>query len=375
MTATSYLLRTFIFALALALLVLGLNVVVDPYGITGVKRIPHLSEYKVEINEHTGLMKKYQPLFENYNALIVGNSRVEMGMNPSHSCFQHEKMKVYNLGIPGEDLRMQLAYALNLIYQKPIQTVFLSIDFADFIGPEWRPLPIIPMLEQEEEMFMYSTSGDINPDYPRIRFLDYYKSLFSLDAMVASISTISGQSEASPDRDLAGFNPARDFTEAVRLAGPSELFDQKMFELKVKYSNIWYFRRADQRLDSVVEDLSAFLDILVRRDIKVYLFTNPFHESYWEMFRAQGYMPLYDDWMASIEAVVRKHTTGSVLFWNFSEDSPFIHEKVPAKGVKSGPLQWFWEPSHYRRQLGDLMIDTMLSESCETDVAFGRRVH
>ena len=111
MTATSYLLRTFIFALAASLLVLGLNFVVDPYGITGVKRISNLNEYKVEINEHTGLMKKYQPLFESYNALIVGNSRVEMGMNPSHRCFQHGKMNVYKVNV---DEERELAQALSI---------------------------------------------------------------------------------------------------------------------------------------------------------------------------------------------------------------------------------------------------------------------
>jgi hypothetical protein len=42
--------------------------------------------------------------------------------------------------------------------------------------------------------------------------------------------------------------------------------------------------------------------------------------------------------------------------------------------VRSGPLQWFWEPAHYRQELGDLMVDAMLSDTCATEIAFGRRV-
>jgi hypothetical protein len=61
-------------------------------------------------------------------------------------------------------------------------------------------------------------------------------------------------------------------------------------------------------------------------------------------------------------------------FWNFSGDSAYIHEVVPPRGVKSGPLHWFWEPSHYRRQLGNLMIEAMLADGCGTQDAFGARL-
>ena len=75
-----------------------------------------------------------------------------------------------------------------------------------------------------------------------------------------------------------------------------------------------------------------------------------------------------------MEDLVRKHEDSSIIFWDFSGDSSFIHEAIPAAGVRSGPLQWFWEPAHYRRQLGDLMVNAMLSERCNADVAFGRQV-
>jgi len=375
MSAKTYLLRVLICSLVVSVLVLGLNFVVDPYGVTGVPRIPHLNEYKVDINEHTRLMKKYQPLFAHHNALIVGNSRVELGISPSHPCFSDAGMDVYNLGIPGADVRTQLAYALNLVYQQPIKAVFLSLDFTDFISPQLRNYQGRPaMLEQPAGEFKLTASGEPNPDYLRIYLLDYLKSLFSLDALVASVRTIVLQSNDAPDRDAAGFNSARDFDKAVRIEGPRALFDQKMFDLQAKYSTPWYLRDPDGRLDPAFEDIDAFLAIAAERGIAVYLFTNPFHDRFWDMLRTQGHLPAYEDWMRSMEALVRKHESTAVVFWDFSEDSPYIHEAVPAEGVKSGPLQWFWEPAHYRQELGELMVDAMLSESCDTKVAFGHRV-
>ncbi len=375
MSAKTYLLRTAFYSLIAGLFVLGLNFTVDPYGVTGVRRLPHLNEYKVDINEHTGLMKKYQPLFAQHNAIIVGNSRVELGISPTHHCFSDNGMNVYNLGIPGTDVPTQLAYALNIIYQQPIKTVFLSLDFTDFISPQVENTQGKSfMLQHSNGEFRYTAFGEPNPDYPRIYFLDHLKALFSLDALVASIRTILLQNSVSADRDNSGFNPARDFEEAVRIEGPRALFDQKMVDLQRKYSTAWYLRDADGRLDPAFEDLDVFLSIAAARGIKIYLFTNPFHEKFWEMLKQEGHMPLYEDWTKSIENLVKRHEGGSVVFWNFSEDSSYIHETIPAARDRSGPLQWFWEPAHYRQQLGELMINAMLSDRCDTEVAFGRRV-
>jgi len=375
MNARTYLSRALLFSLLTAVAVVAVNLVVDPYGIVGTPRIPGLSEYKVESNEHSRLMKKYQPLHAAYNTLIVGNSRVELGIRPSHPCFAKSHLAVYNLGMPGADVRTQLEYAMNLVHEQRIETVFLGIDFTDFISsaPQDVAHPT-SFLELTTGEFRYTAAGSPNPDFAVQKARDYLKALFSLDALLASVKTVLMQSPAAPDRDLSGFNPARDFDEAVRVEGPHTLFAQKMNDLRLKYSRPWYLRDTHGNLNSAVADLDAFLSLAGKRGIKVYLFTNPFHEQYWELMRTEGHMPVYEDWMRSMEALAQKHRGDAVAFWDFALDSNYVHEPVPGAGVKSGALQWFWEPAHYRQQLGDLMIESMLSESCESHVVFGRRV-
>jgi hypothetical protein len=376
MNAKTYLLRAVLFSLLIIPAVVAVNLVVDPYGIVGTPRISGLNEYKVDINEHSRLMKKYQPLFGSHNAIIVGNSRVELGIRPSHSCFSASGMSVYNLGIPGADVRTQLEYALNLVYQQPIQTIFLSVDFTDFISPApQRNNHLASMLNETNGEFKNTTAGTPNPNYPLMAFKDYLKSLFSLDGLISSIKTVALQSPTTPDRDAAGYNPARDFEEAVRTEGPAALFGQKMHELRAKYSRPWYLRDTDGHLDPAFDDLDTFLSIVGNRGIKVYLFTNPFHEIFWDLLRSQGHMQAYEDWMHSMGELVQRHQGSAVAFWDFSVDSAYVHEPVPQSGVKSGPLHWFWEPAHYRQQLGDLMVDAMLSPECGSDVAFGHQIY
>jgi hypothetical protein len=320
-------------------------------------------------------MKKYQPLLASHNALIVGNSRVELGIRPTHDCFRHNGIEAYNLGIPGAEVRTQLEYALNLVHQQPISTVFLGLDFTDFISMRQQPnTDQSPTAGQANGEFRFTTSGEHNPGYRWVVLRDYFKSLFSLDALVASIKTIALQGRNAADRDNAGFNPARDFAAAVSVEGPHALFAQKMASLQAKYARPWYFRDTQGQPNRALGELNAFLDIAAARGIKVYLFTNPFHDSFWELLRTEGHMPAYEDWMREIENLLRKRRSGEVQFWDFARDSAYIHERVPAAGVRSGPLQWFWEPAHYRQELGDLMIDAMLSDTCATGIAFGRRV-
>lgn len=375
MNAKTYILRVVFFTVLIVFAVLGLNYFADPYAITDTGRHPGFNQYKVDISNHTRLSKKYQPLLREYNALIIGNSRVEMGIDPSHHCFTQNELRVYNLGLPGASIRIQLNYALNVMYQQPIDAVLLSLDFTDFLSSSAQPEKRAPqLLKQLAGTLEYLSSGHPNPEFVRIKLLDYYKSLFSLDALVSSLKTVVLQGNETADRDENGFNAARDFAHAVGIEGTGALFEQKMHELEKKYSSPWYLRDTNGQLAQSFDDISAFLAMATKRGVEVYLFTNPFHESYWELMEEQSLMSVYADWMQSMTELVRAHQGRSVSMWNFSQNSVYIHEKIPGRGVKTGPLNWFWEPAHYRRELGDIMVDAMFSESCSREAVFGNKV-
>jgi len=376
MSPKSYLINCIFYATALMSLVVTLNFAVDPYAIFGIPRIPHFNAYKVDIAPHVKMMKKYQPLLEQYGALVTGNTRVEIGFDPKHHCLAESGLKLYNLGISGANVPTQLLYALNLIYQQPIESVFVSLDFVDFA---WTPrdnrFSDPPLSAFSIGGLKYSGAGVPDPGYRKIKLLDYFRSLFSLEALVSSIKTIALQDGSAPDRDSAGFNPARDYGEIVRVEGAGALFDKKRAELFEHFGTRWFVSTEEGRLDPSFNDLRIFLDIATARGIVVYLFINPLHESYWDLIRSQGHTHLYEEWITELRAIAADYPADEVSLWDFAVDSPYIHEPVPPPGQKTGPLNWFWELSFYRRQLGDLMIDAMLSDSCGSKVVFGQKLH
>ncbi len=375
MGAGQYLLRTVFASLALIVVVVTCNWLVDPYGITDAPRIAGVNASKVDINLHVRLLKKYQPMFARYDTLIVGKSRVEMGLDPEHACFRKEGREVYNLGVPGAELATQIAYALNVIYQQDIRAVYLSVDYTDFIDTDPRRPPYSEALFTETQGDLrYLPSGQENRDHWQTRSSDYLKALFSVDALFSSLKTLATQGPAAADRTARGFNPGRDFQGMVAVEGAHSLFVQKGDELARKYGRPWYFRGPDGALPEQFALLEQFLDIVRERDIDVTVFTNPLHEEFWSLMRRSGNLAQYDDWRSTLVRRLRSREDPRLRFWDFAIDSEYIHEAVPPAADRSGPLEWFWEPSHYRRELGDKMLESMLSDQCGTGVSFGERV-
>lgn len=372
--------RRYIFALTLAflgfsILTVSVNYLVDPYLMMGTKRWQGFNLHKIKIDKHLKISKAYHPNFGEWDTLLVGNSRIEMGLDPNHSCFRKPTKKVYNLGLPGADVRQQLEYALNLIYQQPVKQVFLSIDFVDFLVlNEWRAPKGGPDFDAPSGRLKFTFDGSKNPDHIWAAFMDHYRALFSLDALFGSLQTLALQSPRQPDRDNRGFNPARDYQYGVSIEGAHAFFAQKMSIMENKYGKGWGLKYNNGSPSQSFTVLARFLEIAEKRGIKVILFTNPFHQNFWDLLRDKNLYEMHQVWLDEVQAVISNVGSPNISLWDFSADSEYIHEKVPADHLKGNPLTWFWEPAHYRKELGDLMLNRMLADQCKTESQFGAKL-
>ena len=83
-------------------------------------------------------------------------------------------------------------------------------------------------------------------------------------------------------------------------------------------------------------------------------------------------MQLYPEWRRQLVDKLKQGE--AVKLWDFSGDVAYRRETVPEPGAAGPPLDWFWEPAHYRRELGDLMLQSMLQDSCDLPTGFGVRL-
>lgn len=347
------------------------NFVADPYLVFGSPRISGFNQVKTEINDYVRTAKAFEPFRHPTDVLFAGNSRVEMGLDPDHACLKKLELYAYNLGIPGAGVGQQLNYVLNVIYAQPVQRVFLSVDFVDFLVSEGTTPPPADRVVSTGNLPRRFDRSD-NPEYVWTTAKTRFQALLSLNAATSSVQTVLLQGPHRPDRLVNGFNPARDFAHTTSVEGPGALFEQKMAALQERFELPMSLRYVDGTLSRDFDLFSRFLDIAAVERVEVEVLTNPFHELFWDLLRTRGLFDAHADWLEEIESRVRM-APGRVTLWDFSADSEFIHESVPPAGVKAPSLDWFWEPSHYRKSLGDKMLDSMLATECGSQAIFGRQ--
>src|SRR5271168_5588181 len=96
-------LRTWIGTLVvLALLVVALNLLIDPYDVFGTPRLPHLSVLKPGPKNHALLAKTYQEARAHPVTVLIGSSSTHIGIDAKAPTWPASMQPVFNYGIPGK---------------------------------------------------------------------------------------------------------------------------------------------------------------------------------------------------------------------------------------------------------------------------------
>lgn len=324
--------RYFIFTIALSLslfMLLGLfNYFVNPYNIFAIERIEGLNTFKPEAGKRVRTFKKYQPIYQQPHTLIIGNSRVEMGLDPHHRVFSHIP-SVYNLGVPGLGVNSQLQYAQRVIQSASVKQVIIAIDFADFLT---------------------RTAHQFKPNVLHVQPIkEKYAALWSLDSLKASIVTLVRQDSLGSNRLTNGFNPANDYIPIIQYEGQDVLFEQKIDMLhKMFKDKVWDQQLMLNEHNSDLAILQQYLTPWIEQDITIKLFINPYHRDYYVTLAQHDLLTSFDDW----RALMAERFSHQVDFCDFTA---LGYDKSDNRLNKS-ELAFFWEPAHYKKELGDIML-------------------
>ena len=350
---------------ALSALVIAFNVVIDPYGYFRLVTIPGINVKKPRPDVDMVAIKTAGVHAVKPDALILGNSRAELGFDPEHPGFLKRGLTAYNYSIPGSDLEMawrQLGG--NGASPKP-RLVVLGLDFQDFlIDPEAKSV------EYREPV----------PQSAWTSLRNQLKAVYTLSALVDSITTVLIQSRPyAATLTTRGFNPMREYVPITRIDGWHALFQHKAESVA---------RSLVTLPTSVVahgNDSSPPLD-LVRRIVRasvthgteLHLVIYPYHSQLLTLYDAAGLWPAFEEWKRHIADVVAKEAAaalgpGKVVLWDFSGFHRFALESVPSKNDRTADMRWYWEAAHFRKELGDLILDRIL-DGAEGEEGFGLRL-
>ncbi len=344
----------------------AVNVAVDPYGLFGTPRVEGLTAVKPAAVERSRVSKPYQVERARPATVIAGNSRAEIGLDPASRCWAETERPVYNLGLPGASLPLQLATLRHAVEGGSVRTVVLTLDFLDVLragdtatageggsGGE--------TLRNSERRLRLLPDGSPNGDRWQQQAVDLWKATLSLGALRDSAVTLASQRlpQAADLRD-DGFNPARPYLGIIAAEGQAVLFRQKREELDSLFGQPG-LRLPPLEASPELTALAATLDALAVRGVRTLLVLNPYHADYLAAVDEAGLWPDMQRWKEAVLAIAEPR---GLAVWDFNTLSAYSQEPAPAAGDRRSLLRWFWEPAHYRPELGEQMLAAMLGRDC-----------
>ena len=351
--------RLWLLTLSLSLTAVALfNVVIDPWGLHGLARIDGVNTVKIRPDRAIGELKFARALRHAPDALILGNSRADIGIDPTHGSVVALARRPFNLAEPGAALTAQVHQleALLSAGHRP-RLLLVGLELFDLLNAEplrrtqWKPRDDLQMQQRATRL----------------------QSVITLTALGDSLLTLRAQRDphAATLRD-DGFNPLRDYEGMAAREGYAPLFRQRAAENARRIGAHRWPSRLDATADFIA--LRRLLELAAQHDIRVECFTYPYHAHILGTLHRAGLMDEVTTWKQALADTVHAAAAQGtrVRLWDFISVTAETAEAVPPPGDRRSVTRWYWEGGHFKAALGQRMLERMLGTGGTEN--FGRQL-
>ena len=344
------------------------NVIVDPYSVYGLVDLRGLNHVKPHAGTHGEAAKMHMLARAAPVALVLGNSRAEVGFDPEHAAWPQAMRPVFNAALPGtgpgtslQFLRHALAVARQTGGPAP-RLVVWGVDFMDF-------LPSPQSLPATTKSVIASEGGDLRTVTGRMQ------ATLTLDALLDSLATVAAQRDPySQHLTAQGFNPMRDYERIAAQEGYRALFRQRS-ESQVRTLVAWAALSPRPRVDQAeeFETVRQVMALCAQEGIELKIVLYPYHARLLHAVRLAGIWSELEAWKMALVRTVAEESLrlGSrVPVWDFALFNSRMVEMVPRPGDRQSVLLGYWEAGHFKQALGDLVLARVL-DAVAVDDEFG----
>ena len=334
-----------------------INAIVDPFGVFRWMEIPGINVHKPAINIEDSRNKLQAISAVKPRSLVLGSSRTETGINPNSPYWLDAKFPAYNLSLVSGNMSVVNEYFLHANTVRPVENVLLGVDLVMF----------------KENLRGKETTSRLNAHKRNIRTSDietnmYY--LLSLDALLASIKTVSQQSTVeNQDFLYNGQRSPLPFEKRQKTLGHGKMFQtqEKKYLFQQRYTDSRRGRYLFEESKNPPANIKAFSDLVsycLTNDIKLKVFINPIHARQQEIIYHEKQWHTFEQWKQELLNIVEKANTHHqhvepVQLWDFSGYNTVTMEAVPKLNDTKTAMNWYWESSHYKATVGELILKRM----------------
>lgn len=334
-------------------------VLVDPYRIHRLVELAGINTIKPPPEHYQQEIKTVGARAVGADVFLMGNSRMEIGMNPDDIRFIRSKRSPYNLAVAGSRVGTAHRQFEALRAANRPSVIVLGVEFLDFlVDPSGSDVPDKSKSNLEHLQWRVDT-------------------VFSLNAFLDAVKTLQIQHSAEPAIITAlGFNPLNEYHGIAREEGYHSIFRRLNENIAKNISGKPHgLLRTSSGTSSDWQELHALLDGAAAERAEIHLVIYPYHAQMLAMFEQAGLWPAFEKWksmlVSEVERIRLMHPGATVTLWDFSGFGPIQCEAIPAKGDVSSTTRWYWEAGHFKSALGDLVLERMLGERSAADAGFG----
>jgi hypothetical protein len=340
-----------------AIIATGLiNLIIDPYGtfrVVDIKGVNHIKPYP----DHDIETIKSQALRHmSPDALILGNSRAEVGFDPMHDAWKTAGYRsVYNAAIAGTSPSTAWNQLQKVAQRQPPKFILLGIDFFDFpIAPDKKPSPAKKPSDNKIDDVRWALNATL-----------------TMQAMIDSVTTTRRQFQANPQQlTRQGFNPLLEYKDIAKMEGYWSLFRQRLEDNARNHgrkpANI--FLRGTQS-SPALDDIRRIVSWSAENNTELRLVIYPYHAQLLLLIDEVGLWPTFEEWKRQILRIVTeeslKSADSNIALIDLSGFSEFSEDAIPAKEDKKTATKWYWEAGHFKKELGDHILSCCIFQKPE----------
>jgi hypothetical protein len=337
------------------------NRIMNPYSVFDGPSINGVNIKKPAFQSHLRLAKSMEVSRIKPTAISLGTSRTERGIDPNHAGWSENI--TYNLGLSGATIYEAYRYMQHAHNTNPLDKVVLMLDLIMFDASRGKSVKGF-----DEQRLLVSNDKFES----KIYINDILLSLFTLDAFIDSVEVLTGQDNAQKYLNNGMHDPLYEKNNYV-------VQHRKSFNMMNEgyYSK---YKKLTLKSDDV-DTLKVYEDILnyaSEKNIELFIGISPVHAQLLETMYVSGKWKMFERWKMDLvkinEKISIKYGKSPYQLVDFSGYNKYTTEKVPLKGDYTSEMQWYWESSHYKKELGDLVLCHFFkykSLECSININFG----
>jgi hypothetical protein len=348
-TAKLFALKMLLVMVILVLSVIALNFFADPYRLFTKASHEDVDQYKPRPQKYqqqirTAVAKKFPS-----DILILGNSTLEIGINPDDPQLAQLGLSIYNHAIAGHNLH-EVSLGLDDIFAvwKP-KHVLINVSLADFIYSK----------EIEKKRVSMTTEGDLR-----------VKALFSIDTVLDALRYLTMNFRPNIETITArGHNPMNVIESGAKRTGYKQLFDvneSRVTEMMRKYQGGNGVDPSDKSIS--ISDYSKLLKKLIDADIPVTVIVSPLHKSYQQGLRKYSLLDTQHRWKTLLVDISKNlNQSGKIRIMDFGCADKWLNEPVPARTEKTTSMSYYWDAEHFKANVGAEIVKELFDNRPELE--------